>query len=676
VKPVPQVSLQKVATTSSVSNAGDEVDYTFTVQNLGNVTLQTVELTDDQGEAIALSGCDKLGPLAVGESKTCTGVYHATQAEIDAGSVVNNAEVEGWTPNQDPTTDAPAAVDKDNATVPVHQNPHLTLTKDTTATSVEAPGEVIPYTFTVTNDGNITINDVSVIDHLDGVTLSGCDDLGSLDPNGTATCTGTYTVQPGDMDLTAIDNTATAQGWPAGTDPTTDKPITADADKSVPLDQQPSMKLTKDAAPTEVTVDDTTVTYSFTVENTGNVTLHDIVVTDPMLGTDPICTIDTLAAGATSDPADCQAVYTVTQADRDAGTIHNAAVAKGQSPNPDNPPADAPADKTVTVDQNPAFIATKTADKTTVSSTDDVITYSFTVQNTGDVTLSNVVVTDPMLSADPICTIATLPVGTTSDPADCQMTYQVTAADLIQPTIHNVATVTANGPDGNPVTPQNPTQDVTVTPQPGLSIAKSVAPATGATAGDTLTYTFVVTNTGNVPLTNVTVNEATFSGTGAAPVVDVSNCSTTSGDVTDTDGVLAMQPGAVVTCTAQYEVTADDAQAGTVDNTATATGTDPSGNDITSQPSQAQATVVLGSSPTIPAGPSTTPTEPSTTPTTPTQSASTSATPTGAAPVIPTAPTGGSVVAGGFTVLPWAVAGFGLVALAWFGLRRREERAE
>ncbi|MEZ5191677.1 MAG: hypothetical protein R2734_03610 [Nocardioides sp.] len=42
-----------------------------------------------------------------------------------------------------------------------------------------------------------------------------------------------------------------------------------------------------------------------------------------------------------------------------------------------------------------------------------------------------------------------------------------------------------------------------------------------------------------------------------------------------------MAPGDSITCTATYTLTQADGDAGVVDNTATATGTDPNGTDVT-----------------------------------------------------------------------------------------------
>jgi hypothetical protein len=107
---------------------------------------------------------------------------------------------------------------------------------------------------------------------------------------------------------------------------------------------------------------------------------------------------------------------------------------------------------------------------------------------------------------------------------------------------------------------------------------KSASPTTISKVGQTITYSFLITNTGNVTITNATVNEGAFTGSG-----------TLSG-VSCPAGAASLAPGATVTCTATYTVGQRDLDAGSISNTATASGHDPADNTITSPPSTAKVT--------------------------------------------------------------------------------------
>ncbi len=95
--------------------------------------------------------------------------------------------------------------------------------------------------------------------------------------------------------------------------------------------------MVKTADPSVVTAADQLVTYSFVVTNTGNVTLTDVMVTDPMPGLSAVtCPSTTLAPAASMT---CTATYTTTPADVAGGSITNVATVSGVGPNGDAAPA-------------------------------------------------------------------------------------------------------------------------------------------------------------------------------------------------------------------------------------------------------------------------------------------------------------------------------------------------
>ncbi|PTR22151.1 putative repeat protein (TIGR01451 family) [Rhodococcus sp. OK519] len=109
-------------------------------------------------------------------------------------------------------------------------------------------------------------------------------------------------------------------------------------------------------------------------------------------------------------------------------------------------------------------------------------------------------------------------------------------------------------------------------PAGGLSLAKTASPTIGLESGDTVSYTFVVTNNGATAVSDIAVEELAFSGSGGAPDAE---CQATT-----------LDPGQTTTCTAEYEVTDEDQAACLITNEARATGVDP--GPVASAPSAAR----------------------------------------------------------------------------------------
>ncbi|MEO7016740.1 MAG: hypothetical protein ABI067_09370, partial [Leifsonia sp.] len=126
-----------------------------------------------------------------------------------------------------------------------------------------------------------------------------------------------------------------------------------------------------------------------------------------------------------------------------------------------------------------------------------------------------------------------------------------------------------------------------VVPISGITVVKSASPNDLAhyTVGQVITYSFVITNTGNTTLANVHPVEGAFTGSGS---MSAQVCPA---------GAASLAPASQVTCTATYTITQADVDAGSITNHVTATGTPPTGPDPVSPPSQ--VTIPAPSSPAI-----------------------------------------------------------------------------
>ena len=238
----------------------------------------------------------------------------------------------------------------------------------------------------------------------------------------------------------------------------------------------------------------------------------------------------------------------------------------------------------------------------------DTLTYSFRVKNTGNVALSSVVINDSKLGITNSACVASLAVGAS---ATCSFTktYVITEADLLAGGVVNTATATGTPPSGlgltnttdvsdtgtAPTTPgvvttvstpetvdtpipstvytsvtnssalgDDPTVLTLQTPVASLVLLKSITNVVDTTGngligvGDTVTYTFKVTNTGNVTLAPVTITDEKLG-------------------LTNWSCLATLAPGQTANCTstANYIIQTVDVQNQGIVNTATATGTPP-----------------------------------------------------------------------------------------------------
>ena len=507
LKPSLQIMKEAQVEGSSADYAGEVIYYTIYVSNTGNQPLTGLRVTDPFiGELVledSLASAD--GTLDAGETWTYTGTHTVTQAEIDAGTnIVNTATAES-----DQTEP-----ESDDAAVPVDQQPQLNIVKQASVDggTADSAGEVIHYTITVNNTGNQTLTGVDVSDPFIGElvlddSLASAD--GKLDVGETWTYTGTHTVTQAEIDAgTNIVNTATADS--DQTEPKSD-------DAAIPVEQKPSLAI--DKAILSVTggngngsldaVNDV-ISYAVTVSNTGNQTLNQISVNDPLTGLN--ITGVTLAPGASQTYLTS---YTLTQKDLDSngdgnGFIENTATA-------DSLQTDAVSD----TEEIELFVrAALSIDKDLINITNgngnnladavgDQLNYSVTVTNLGVLTLTNVTVEDKSSGLN----IS----GLTMAPGESRVfetSYVLTQDDLDKNGEGNGYIVNTATADSDQTLPLSDTESTALLRTVGLGLEKTVTSIEGGnnnqfadTAGDIINYAIRVYNAGSVTLTGVHVTD-------------------------------------------------------------------------------------------------------------------------------------------------------------------------
>jgi uncharacterized repeat protein (TIGR01451 family) len=301
--------------------AGDTVSYGFNVTNSGSTALTSVAVNDSK----ATVACPAT-TLAAGASQTCTATYTITQADVDNAPLVNTATATG-TP---PSGAAPITSTPSTASQALDQTASLTLVKsgvtvDTNGDGRLDLGDQIAYSYHVTNNGSVTLSPITVDDPQGGLSAITCP-VTSLAGGASTTCTATYSIVQADLDAGAASDTATASGQNPGGLTLTSSPSTA----KVPLPAPVSLTLTKSGQATDTNGDGLigvgdTIAWTFSVTNTGLVTLTDVAVTDHLAG-HVTCQATTLAPGAATSCAADQP-YRITAADAVAGGVHNVATA-------------------------------------------------------------------------------------------------------------------------------------------------------------------------------------------------------------------------------------------------------------------------------------------------------------------------------------------------------------
>ena len=521
------LQVEKTADPAVLPAVGGTISYTITVTNTGNVTLTNVVVADAK---VGLNAT--IATLAPGGVETYTRTYTVTQTDVDAGQVVNTATATGKDPDGNDVTD------DDTETVTGTKTPAIEVVKTAASAVLPAVGDSISYTITVTNTGNVTLTNVVVADAKVGLNTT----IATLAPGGVETYTRTYTVTQTDVDAGQVVNTASATGKdPDGND------VTDDDTETVTGTKTPSIEVVKVASPATYAAAGEVIAYTITVTNTGNVTLTNVVVSDAKVGLS-----ETIATLAPAGVETYTRTYTVTQTDVDAGQVVNTATATGKDPDGNDVTDDDT--ETVTAVKSPALTVQKVADTVTLPAVGDLITYTIQVRNTGNVTVTGIVVTDPVTGMNE--SIASLAPGAFQS---FTTTHTVTQSDVDAGTVLNTVTATGKDPDGNDVTGDD-TEDVPGSKSPSLEITKEASPKGYTAAGEVITYTLTVTNTGNVTLSGVEVKDP----------------------LTGLDTVIStLAPLQVETYTQAYTIKQSDVDGGTVVNTATATGKDPDGNDVT-----------------------------------------------------------------------------------------------
>jgi hypothetical protein len=489
----------------TVAGTGDPVVgriVNFTVVSGPNAGLTGSAVTDSNGHASF---------TYVGNSPG-TDTIQASFVNSQGVTVVSNQVTKTWTPLPGPAIIVAKQISSDNTTwIDADLPPGLIVTV----------GSNVYYRFNVTNIGNVPLSNVNLTDNT--YTLSG-----ASVPSLAAGESFVYYYGPVSALLGLHTNTATASGQ-------SDSAVYNDTDNAnyngVP-ESIPSISVVKqisgdnttwvdaDLPPGISVVVGANVYYRFNITNTGNVALSNITLTDNTYNLSGALIPPSLAPGASF-------VYYLGPITAQSGQHTNIATATGifndvtyndtNNANYNGVPISSPSiivakqisgDNTTWIDADvpPGLLVTIGTN----------VYYRFNITNTGNVALSNITLTDNTYNLSGVAVPPTLAPG-----ASFIVYFGPITAQLCQHT--NIATATGQFDNVTVSDTNNANYNGTKAAKPSICIVKYVSvdcgkswcdancpPGPTILAGKSVYFKFVVKNTGNVALSNISLADVPF----------------------------------------------------------------------------------------------------------------------------------------------------------------------
>jgi LysM repeat protein len=204
--PVPALELTVSADTSAPFNAvGQTINYSYMIRNTSGQNFPGPLSLVDENRTLECPALNTVGNnddnFDSNEVITCNGTYVITQADLDAGTVNNNA-VASIGGGSSSAVSIPVAMT---------QNRTLTLSKAANPEIFDSVDQVVNYTYVILNGGNVTLQGpFSIADNKLVVTACTQPEDNLLSPNEEMSCTASYTIVQADLDAGLVTNTASA----------------------------------------------------------------------------------------------------------------------------------------------------------------------------------------------------------------------------------------------------------------------------------------------------------------------------------------------------------------------------------------------------------------------------------------------------------------------------------
>ncbi len=521
-------------------DAGESIDFHYTVLNLGTQDLSGLAVTGNAG-AVSCPG----NSLATGDSMVCTAAHALTAGDIADGLLIHEVEVQGQAADGSPVQAADVVVRQNldgNAALAVFKSPMLL--DDADDSGYASTGDLLQYTFAVKNAGVQALSQVDLVEpdpslidtpiscasqSLSGAPFSGLG-TGQLASFDVVLCNAQYTITAADAAYGQALNLVEAHAQPGF-----GAPVYATGASAVVIPRPPEVAVAKAlieesgsrpgiAEPGEI------LTYRITVANVGSIDAFNIGISDQLDGNTSFLDAShggSHAAGIVTwsgltVPAEGAVQLQVRVQVADPLPPSTLQVANLAFETGTTPPPCPPAGEQCVVTPTPAAVA---VNKELVAEDGSVpglaepgeqLTYQITLANSGGSPAQNYALVD-VLDANTVFVSAshggihsgglvnwtglTVPAN-----GNLQVSVTVQVVDPLPVGTTQVANLAHQAGTTPPTCPPAGDQCV-ITPTPGtVTLVKTVADANGnglAEPGEQLTYSIALTNNDDQPAINI-----------------------------------------------------------------------------------------------------------------------------------------------------------------------------
>ncbi|MED3035628.1 cell surface protein [Bacillus thuringiensis] len=571
------VTLTK-STNKQFATIGETISYTILITNSGNTTATNVQLTDPLPNGtiltpgtVTLNGVlqnvDSLVALPIGTipgGATFTLSFQVTVINITTQNPIINNALASYLYTVNPSLPPTSKTANSNSVTSTIRLANLQATKSVDKTFAEV-GDVLTYTFALTNNGNVTANNVLLSDSIangtsfvpnsvivNGVTQPGATpasiNIGSINAN--TTITASFQVL-----ITSIPNpnpisNSASISYNFIVDPNA-SPVSKNTTSTTTFTQVNDANVisAKTVDKGFATVGDV-LTYTVVLTNAGSVSADSPTFVDPNPDGTTFIQNTFLINGVLQNNADPNVgvplpsipanssltvsyQVTVTSLPTQNPTLNSSSTQYSFILNPGDPPTiETSLSNTVSTQINLANVVIVKQVDLTIADVGQPITYTISLANPGNTPANNVVVTDILppgttlipnsifiggtlqLGADPSVglQIGTIPAGGITT-----IVFQISTNGIPSPNpVQNSAALQYSfiADPNSPAVVRNATSNIVTTQINTANIVATKLTSTNfADVGDIITYATILTNNGNIPTSNVTFTDIIPAGT-------------------------------------------------------------------------------------------------------------------------------------------------------------------